>query len=180
MQGDLGGGLALGGADGLEMSVVRFTDSKYSWYNYVYAGAHEQFSAGVQANVSGSVGGSVSIAYNKSKDKIDPITYAGVTTSAGVSADVKFIAGGGVNVNAFSGSGKMAGWRGVSLGVSVGVGAGANVGSGNITLSKTWLLNDVKPTAQRSFIDRAVNFANPVGSAIATGTLDKIRQYRKK
>lgn len=41
VQGDLGGGLALGGAGGLEMSVVRFTDSKYSWYNYVYAGVHE-------------------------------------------------------------------------------------------------------------------------------------------
>jgi hypothetical protein len=47
-------------------------------------------------------------------------------------------------------------------------------GSG-ATLSKTWLLNDVKPTAQRSLIDVATNRINPVGSAFVTGTLDKIK-----
>ena len=179
-QGDIGGGLGIGAGGGLQASVVQFTDSKYSGYNYVYAGAQETFSAGAQANVSASVGASVSVAYNTSKDKIDPTTYAGVTTSAGVSADVKYIVGGGVNVNAFSGSGKDPGWKGVSIGLSVGVGAGANVGSGNVTLSKTWLLNDVKPTAQRSLIDRATNAVSPVASAIATGTIDKIQQYNKK
>ena len=115
------------------------------------------------------------ISSNTSKDKIDPTTYAGVTSSAGVSADAKLVVGGGVNVNVFSGSGKEAGWKGVSIGASVGVGAGANVGSGNVTLSKTWLINDVKPTAQRSVIDRVTNAVNPVASAIATGTIDKIK-----
>jgi len=174
-QGDLGAGLGIGAGGGVQMSVVQFTDKTYSGYNYVYAGAQESFSAGAQATISGSVGGSVSVAYNTSKDKIDPTTYAGVTTSAGVSADAKFVVGGGVNVNVFSGSGKEAGWKGVSIGASVGVGAGANVGSGNVTLSKTWLINDVKPTAQRSVIDRVTNAVNPVASAIATGTIDKIK-----
>ena len=174
-QGDLGAGLGIGGGGGVQMSVVQFTDKTYSGYNYVYAGAQESFSAGAQATISGSVGGSVSVAYNTSKDKIDPTTYAGVTSSAGVSADAKLVVGGGVNVNVFSGSGKEAGWKGVSIGASVGVGAGANVGSGNVTLSKTWLINDVKPTAQRSVIDRVTNAVNPVASAIATGTIDKIK-----
>ncbi|MCJ7932443.1 MAG: hypothetical protein MUW56_02100 [Chryseobacterium sp.] len=179
-QGDIGGALGIGAGAGIQASVVQFTDNKYSGYNYVYAGAQETFSGGVQANVSASVGGSVFVAYNTSKDKLDPTTYSGITTSAGISADVKYVVGGGVNVNAFSGSGKNAGWKGVSIGASVGVGAGANVGSGNVTLSKTWLLNDVKPTAQRSLIDRATNAVSPVASAIATGTIDKIQQYNKK
>jgi RHS repeat-associated protein len=179
-QGDIGGGLGIGAGGGLQTSVIQFTDSKYSGYNYVYAGAQETFSAGAQATVSASVGASVSVAYNNSKDKIDPTTYAGVTTSAGVSADVRYIVGMGANINAFSGSGKAKGWKGVSIGISAGVGAGVNVGSGNVTLSKTWLLNDVKPTAQRSLIDRATNAVSPVASAITTGSIDKIQQYNKK
>lgn len=180
VQADVGGGLGIGVSGGVQMSVVQFTDKNYSGYKYVYAGAQEQASVGAQANVSASVGGSVSIAYNTANYEIDPITYSGVTSSAGASVDAKFIAGGGVNVNLFSGSAKTPGWKGISLGVSVGVGAGANAGSGNVTLSKTWLLNDVKPTAQRSLIDRALNATDAVASAIATGTLDKIKQYNSK
>ncbi len=168
-QGDVGGVLGIGGSGGVQMSVVQFTDKTYSGYNYVYVGAQESFSAGAQASISASVGGSVSIAYNTSKDKRDPTTYAGFTTSAGVSADVKYIAGGGLNVNVFSGSGKEVGWKGVSIGASIGVGAGANVGSGNVTLSKTWLMNDVKPTAERSLLDRTTNVISPIGSAVASG-----------
>ncbi|SIT19103.1 hypothetical protein [Chryseobacterium gambrini] len=164
------------------MSVVRFTDKTYGGYNYVYAGAQEQFSAGAQATISASVGASVSIAYNDDTKPFNPTSYAGTFISAGASADVKFVAGGGVNVNVFSGVGKgEKGWKGVSLGASVGVGAGANVGSGNVTLSYSWLLNDVKPTAQRSLIDRATNIIlSPAASAVKIGTLDKIRQYNNK
>ncbi|KIA95220.1 hypothetical protein OC25_07870 [Pedobacter kyungheensis] len=173
---DVGASAVIGGGLGLEASVVNFTDKNYSGYNYVYAGAHESLSGGVQASLSASVGGSVSIAYNTSKDKIDPTTYAGITGSASISADVKVVAGGGVNISKFTGSGKDPGWKGVSLGVSVGVGAGGNLGAVSGTLSRTWLLNDVKPTAQRSFLDRAINALNPVGSAIATGAIDKIKR----
>ena len=168
-QGDLGVGAGTGVGGGVQMSVVQFTDATYSGYNYVYAGAQESFSAGAQANISASIGGSVSVAYNTSKDNIDPTDYAGVNSSAGVSADAKYVFGGGLNISAFSGSGKNDGWKGVSIGASVGVGAGANLGAGNATLSKTWLLNDVKPTSQRSFLDRATNRINPVGAAVATG-----------
>lgn len=103
---------------------MNFTDKSYSDYNYVYAGIHENLSGGIQASLSASVGGNVSIAYNTSKDKIDPASYAGMTSSVGISADVKVIAGGGVNINKFTGSGKDPGWKGISLGVSVGLGAG--------------------------------------------------------
>lgn len=107
---------------------------------------------------------------------VDPTTYAGITGSIGVSADVKVVAGGGVNISNFTGSGKLRGWKGVSLGVSVGVGAGGSLGAANGTLSQTWLLNDVKPTAQRSVADRILNALNPVGSAIVTGTIDRIKR----
>jgi len=175
-QADAGASAVIGAGVGIEASVVNFTDKNYSGYNYVYAGVHESAAVGAQAYLSASVGGSVSIAYNTSKDKIDPTTYSGITASASVSADVKVVVGGGVNISTFTGSGKDPGWKGVSLGVSVGVGAGGNLGAVNGTLSRTWLLNDVKPTVQRSFLDRAFNALNPVGSAIATGTIDKIKR----
>ena len=176
VQADAGATAALGGSVGLETSVVNFTDNKYSDYNYVYAGAHENLSVGAQASLSASVGGSVSIAYNTSKDKIEPSTYAGITGSMGASFDVKVVVGGGVNINKFSGSGKDPGWKGVSFGASLGVGAGGNLGSAKGTLSRTWLINDVKPTAQRSLIDRAFNAVNPIGSAIITGTMGRIKK----
>lgn len=52
-----------------------------------------------------------------------------------------------------------------------------NLGALGVTLSRTWLLNDVKPTAQRSAFDRVFNALNPTGSAIATGTVDKIKKF---
>lgn len=161
----------------MEVSIVSFTDSKYGDYNYVYAGSHENISLGAQANASASVGASVFVAYNTSKDQIDPSTYAGLTGSVGGSADVKAIVGGGFNVNKFTGSGKEPGWKGVSIGASIGVGAGANLGAVNGTLSNTKLINDIKPTGKRNIVDRALNAINPVGSALITGAIDKIKQF---
>lgn len=180
VQADAGFAVAMGSTGGLEMSVVQFTDNKYSNYNYVYAGTHIQGTGGLQAGASVSVGASVSIAYNTSKKALDPTSYEGTTLSYGGSADVKFIAGGGVNVNYFSGTGNFTdkGWRGVSIGASVGVGFGANVGSLTGTSSKTTLINNVKPTAQRSLIDRATNAISPTTSAITTGTIDRIKKHR--
>ncbi|WP_336619760.1 RHS repeat-associated core domain-containing protein [Chryseobacterium sp.] len=113
VQADAGFAVAMGSTGGLEMSVVQFTDNKYSNYNYVYAGTHIQGTGGLQAGASVSVGASVSIAYNTSKRALDPTSYEGTTLSYGGSADVKFIAGGGVNVNYFSGTGNFTdkGWR---------------------------------------------------------------------
>ena len=53
-----------------------------------------------------------------------------------------------------------------SVGLSIGVGAGANLTSGTVTISKTWLIKDVKTTSERSFLDRKVNRISPIGSAI--------------
>lgn len=183
VQADANWATGLGSGIGVETSVVQFTDSKYSGYNYVYAGAHGQAAAGLQAGASASLGASVFIAYNTSKQAIDPKTYEGTTLSYGASADAKFIAGGGVNVNYFSGTGNFTdkGWKGVSLGVSVGVGFGGNIGALNATKSKTMLLNNVVPTSQRSLIDRTTNIINPIGSAITTGLMEKIKNsYNNK
>ncbi|UIR55918.1 hypothetical protein LZQ00_16855 [Sphingobacterium sp. SRCM116780] len=124
--------------------------------------------------------GSVSIAYNTSKDVITPQGYAGVTISVGVGADVKMIAGGGISVSTFRGSkSEVPGWRGVSIGANVGVGAGGNLGGVVGTGAQTWLINDVKPTAQRGFLDKFNNKINPIGSAISTGTEAKLREIMR-
>ncbi|UIR57748.1 hypothetical protein LZQ00_07970 [Sphingobacterium sp. SRCM116780] len=63
-----------------------------------------------------------------------------------------------------TGSADKLGWKGVLIGMNVGVGGnlGVVVGMG----AQTWLINDVKPTAQRGFLDRLNNKINPIGSAI--------------
>ena len=164
---DAGFSSGVGGNAGVELSVIKFTDSEYSNYNYVYAGVHQEYSLGAQASISASAGSSISIAYNASNNKIDPTSYAGITVSHGVSADVKYIVGGGATSSYFKGGD----WKGVTLGVSVGVGIGANLGSGATSISYTKLLNDVKPTSSRSTIDRFTNTVNPVGSSLVRGIL---------
>lgn len=175
IQGDGNFGFVTTGGVGIEMSVVNFTDNQYSNYNYVYAGLHENVSFGAQGTFSASAGASVFVAYNYTKDKIDPTSYSGFTGAVGVSIDAKFAVGGGANANLFD-SGA---WRGVSVGLSVGVGVGANFGSINGTLSNTVLLNDVKPTRRRNFVDRSFNYISPVSSALTTGAIDKIQKYLK-
>ncbi|WP_260208270.1 RHS repeat domain-containing protein, partial [Elizabethkingia anophelis] len=180
VQADAAFSAAIGGNIGLEASVVQFTDSKYSNYNYVYAGTHEGLSGGAQAGGSISAGGSVFVAYNNDSQPLDPKSFQGNTVSVGASADIKAIVGGGVNINYFSGTGYLGGkgnegWKGVSIGANIGIGFGANAGSINGTLSKTLLVNDMKETSKRSLIDRVTNAINPIASAIATGAMARIR-----
>jgi hypothetical protein len=141
-------------------------------------GGHEAISAGAQADISASVGASVFVAYNNDTQPINPKSWAGAFFNTGVSADVKAIVGGGANISAFTGSDSFTdkGWKGISIGVSVGVGASINLGSANVTPSYSFLLNDVKPTSQRSFLDRATNFVAPIPSAIATGVVNSLQK----
>ncbi|MFP3591983.1 hypothetical protein [Chryseobacterium sp. SIMBA_038] len=44
--------------------------------------------------------------------------------------------------------------------------ADANLTSGTMTISRTWLINDVKATSERGFLDRTGNKISPIGSAI--------------
>ncbi|WP_316820402.1 hypothetical protein [Pedobacter gandavensis] len=90
---------------------------------------------------------------------------------------MKDIVGGGINIGAFSStgtSGKL-GWTGISFGVNLGVGASVNAGSIGGTLLNTVLLNDVKPTAQRSFLDRVTNMVAPIQSATITGIRNALK-----
>ncbi len=74
-----------------------------------------KYSAGAQASISASAGASISIAYNNDGAKpFNPTSYEGAASSVGLSADIKYIVGGGANINLFSGSGKKPGWKGVS------------------------------------------------------------------
>ena len=172
IQADLGVSFGAGANTGLEASVVQFTDKTYGGYNYVYAGGHLGSSGGNQGGLSGSVGASLFVAYNNNNNNnnniLNPSTFEGKTISAGGSADVKVIAGGGINTNRFSGTGNWTdkGWYGYSLGGSVGIGGAANLGSGNLSVSKTYLLNQMKPTAQRSSLDRISNAGSPIVSAL--------------
>lgn len=167
LSGDVGFSAVVGGRAGIDLSVVNFTDSKYGGYNYVYAGIHETISAGAQADISASAGLNVFVAYNNAKGAINPQSWSGMFLSTGVSADVKAIVGGGVNLNYFT-DGNPTGWKGVSIGVSVGAGASINLLNGNVNISNSKLLNNVVPTSQRSFLDRASNLIAPIPTAIGT------------
>lgn len=168
VQGDLGASFGAGANAGLEVSVVQFTDKTYGGYNYVYAGGHLGSSGGNQGGLSGSVGASLFVAYNNSIRDIDPASFEGKTISKGGSIDLKVLAGGGINANRFSGTGNWTdpGWYGYSLGGSIGVGGAVNLGSGNLSVSKTYLLNQMKPTAQRGILDRISNAGSPIVSAL--------------
>ncbi|MFC0427024.1 DUF6443 domain-containing protein [Chryseobacterium scophthalmum] len=168
VQADVGASFGAGANAGLEASVVQFTDKTYGGYNYVYAGGHLGSSGGEQGGLSGTVGASLFVAYNNSTRAIDPASFEGTTISAGGSADVKVIAGGGVSASRFSGTGNWTdkGWYGYSIGGNIGVGGAVNLGSGNLSVSKTYLINKMKPTAQRSILDRISNAGSPIVSAL--------------
>lgn len=171
-------GAAVGGGlnYGLEVSVVNFTDNKYQGYNYVYAGGHMGGSVGGQMAFGGNAGLSVFVAYD-THASTDPTTFSGNSYSAGVSADLKALVGGGFSVSAFSSTKNPAepGWKGISVGVNVGVGGAVNVGSVGLQKSSTVLLNNVKPTTERGLIDRAANAIMPVKSSFVQFGYNKLR-----
>jgi RHS repeat-associated protein len=176
-EGSVSFGAGLVGGVGVELSTVQFTDKTYGGYNYVYAGMQGNMSLGIQAAVSADVAGGVTIAYNNSDLPIKPIDYAGPSISVGVSAGAKFLAGGGVSAKYFDmrGSAKT-GWQGVSMSVSTGVGVGGNLGSVTGSISNTSMVNVMQPTSQRSLSDRVFNRVNPVGSAIYTGAMSRVKR----
>lgn len=167
--------LAVGGGAqwGAEVSIANFSDNKYGGYNYVYGGGHINKTVGAQVSASASIGGSVFFGYNDSKDIINPNSFAGNAYTYNASADVKAIVGGGISVGAFSSVENPfteKGWKGFTLGINVGVGGGGNVGAIGRQESFTYLLNNVKPTSQRSFADMFSNALAPIPSAIIQAT----------
>lgn len=150
------------------VTTAQFTSNEYSGYNYVYAGVDGGMKLGAQASFAASAVGSFFVGYNTS-DTYDPTTFAGASYSVGVSADIKGGFGGGLSISAFSSTENFsdAGWKGISIGVNVGVGASANFGSVDVREGRSVLLNDVKPTAQRSITDRVMDALLPQPSALA-------------
>ena len=176
-QGDVGGSVGLGAQWGGEVSVANFTDNKYSGYNYVYGGGHVNKTVGGQLSISASLGGSVFVGYNDSKDPLNPSSFEGKSYSYNVSADIKAIVGGGISVAGFSSVKNPfteKGWKGFSLGVNVGVGASVNVGAIGRQDSHTFLFNDIKPTSQRGIMDRVSNTVAPIPSSIIQATYNKL------
>jgi len=176
VSGDVGASALLGARLGAEISVVNFTDENYSGYNYVYAGVKESASLGAQADLSASAGISVFVGYNDGVGTLTPESFSGMTPSVGLSSDIKAVVGGGVSLSAFSSSGRLdkPGWKGLSLGLNVGVGVAINALTVTGTLSNSILLNDEKPTAQRTFIDKLTNSLMPIPSAITSGLLNQL------
>lgn len=150
------------------MTTAQFSSNEFSGYNYVYAGVDGGMKLGAQASFAASAGGSFFVGYNTG-DTHDPTTFAGSSYSVSVSADLKGGFGGGSSIFAFSSTEDFSapGWKGVSNGVNVGVGASGNLGSVDLREGKLVLLNDVKPTAQRSIGDRIMNALAPQPSAVA-------------
>lgn len=159
----------IGGVDyAAGLTTAQFTSNEFSGYNYVYAGVDGGTKLGAQASFAASVGGSFFVGYNTS-DTYDPTTFAGASYSVGVSADLKGGFGGGLSLSAFSSTEDFSapGWKGISIGVNVGVGASGNFGSVDLREGQSVLLNDVKPTSQRSIGDRIMNALAPQPSAVA-------------
>jgi hypothetical protein len=157
------------------VSVVNFTSNEYSGYNYVYAGGQITASFGAQLSFAASAGFSVFVAYNTSED-FGPKTFSGKFYAASLSQDLKEIVGGGYTVSAFSGTPGVTskGWKGFSVGINVGVGESVNLASIGNQISNTILLNDVKPTSERSFLDILSNRVAPIKSSVASYVVDQL------
>lgn len=143
----------------------------------MYAGGHINKMLGAQMGISAGVGGSLFVGYNDSKDPISPTSFEGQTYSVNISADLKELAGGGISISGFSSVEnplKDKGWKGISIGVSVGVGASANAGSIGFQTSSTTLLNDVKPTSERGFLDKMANSKYPIPSSVLQATANSL------
>ena len=84
----LEGSLGIGVSGNVNVTVAQFTDPTYAGYNYVYAGGEQVASAGVQFSISATVGTSVFVGYETSKNPIDPASFAGPSYPIGLSADI--------------------------------------------------------------------------------------------
>jgi RHS repeat-associated protein len=168
VQADVQFGALWQGKWGGEISVANFSSDEFSGYNYVYAGGHVESSLGGQVSFGASAGGSLFVGYN-TDSKYDPSTFEGKTYSVGFGQDLKAVVGGGYSIEGFSSTPNVGdpGWKGVSIGVNIGVGASLNIGSVSSQTAHTKLLNDVKPTVQRSVMDRLTNAISPIPSAFA-------------
>lgn len=176
LSGDVGMA-AIGGVNyGVELTVANFTDNNYSGYNYVYAGVHYEGSAGGQVSFGANATASVFVGYSTAAES-DPSTFSGATYTYTVSHDVKAGVGLGFSYSVFSSTENPAepGWKGVSFGISVGVGASANMGSVTRQRSETVLLNDVKPTSERGWIDKTSNSLLPIQSSVVNFGIEKLK-----
>ncbi len=161
-------GAGAAGTDAANVSVVQFTNSTYGGYNYTYAGGSYATSVGGQATLSASVGVNFFVAINTNDkltdDNSKPSTFAGATTSYGISQNFKAEIGGGWNASLFT----MTDWKGISFGISGGVGGTVNVGAAGVTNSGSVLLNNEVPTKDRSLLDRGFNAVSPISSGVGT------------
>ena len=161
-------GAGAAGIDAVNLSVVEFTNSTYGGYKYTYAGGSYTASVGGQATISASVGVNFFVAINTNDkltdDNSKPSTFAGATTSYGISQNFKAEIGGGWNASLFT----MTNWKGISFGVSGGVGGTFNIGAAGVTNSGSVLLNNDIPTKDRNWLDKGYNNANPISSGIGT------------
>src|SRR5690606_38375339 len=72
---DVNLGVGLGAQWGGEVSVANFSDETYGNYNYVYPGGHVNKTVGAKLDVSASVGVSLFVGYNDSKEPINPLGF---------------------------------------------------------------------------------------------------------
>ena len=147
------------------VSIVTFGNDKYGDYPYAYVGGAYAATGGGMVGGSVNVGASFFVAVNTNAALTDanssPETFAGETYSVGVSGNLKASVGVGFTATGFT----MDNWKGVSFGMSAGIGSEAGT-TGQIGMSKSVLLNDVKPTAERSGMDKWVTQRFPVESAV--------------
>ncbi|EAS20177.1 hypothetical protein BBFL7_02578 [Flavobacteria bacterium BBFL7] len=144
----------LGAKGSAGITSVQFTDDTYMGYNYHYATGEGTGSTGVQGGASIGVELNVFIAYNNSNEEITPSTLSGTATSYELSGDFKTSVGGvGLTFGGFE-SGN---WKGFYIGGEVGFGGEATILSFGRGESYSELLNNTKPTSERSLVDRVVN-----------------------
>lgn len=135
-------------------SVVNFLNDEYGGYNYVFAQAELKGSVGPQGGGSANIEANFFVMYNTNIEELPrPRSFEGSASSFGISADIKKIAGGGVSLFGF----KSDDWYGIGVGLNAGVGLEYNFGSLFYGGASSILLNNEKPTRERSWRDRLIN-----------------------
>lgn len=143
-----------GGSVSAGYSVVNFLNDEYGGYNYVFAQAELKGSVGPQGGGSANIEANFFVMYNTNIEELPrPRSFEGSASSFGISADIKKIAGGGVSLFGF----KSDDWYGIGVGLNAGVGLEYNFGSLFYGGASSILLNNEKPTRERSWRDRLIN-----------------------